>query len=144
MPPEGSTAGHRNGTDILGGGAGNRIGGGATEKDPRGANGVVESEAILRFGADRVLSELVKDDCGTIPATPRGTLILALAIAVRDGVGDWDAMLVKLAARLLADLTEPGAAMIVEVENRASMRTPVRCTVSPASVADWARQKRLR
>lgn len=88
------------------GGAGNRIAGGATEPDPTGANGGIGDDAMAPIAPDGDRSIPPKDDSGTIRASPRRLLILALASAVGAAEEAGDSELAEFATETLRALLD--------------------------------------
>lgn len=80
--------------------------GGATEENPTGAKGGIDAVAMAPIGpvGDRLIP--LEDDSGTIAGNPRTALIVALAVAVRDGAASGDDLLVRIAGRVLVELTD--------------------------------------
>jgi hypothetical protein len=66
---------------------------------------MIEGESIVRMAPDNARSGPPEGDSETIPATPRRALIDALAKAVRAGAATGDMRLVRVAARILIELT---------------------------------------
>lgn len=81
------------------------MGGGTETYDP-GANGGIANDSITPLATDDDRSIPPKDDSGTIPATPRRALILALATAVAAAAGVGDDELAEVATDTLRALLD--------------------------------------
>lgn len=82
--------------------AGNRIAGGETETHDMGANGMIDSDSIVRMTTDSDRWIPFEDDSGTIAPTPRRALIVALTKTVNDATVVGDRALARFAAELLS------------------------------------------
>lgn len=109
-----------------GGGAGSRTSHGAIELEKNQRNRDAPPSPPSPERPETPRSVQSSDDCGTDreqrERTPRAVLVAALGDAVRAGLEGGDAVLVRVAARALAELVDPGDGPVIDLATERARR----------------------
>jgi hypothetical protein len=109
-----------------GGGAGSRTSHGAFDVDKHQRKRASPPSPQLPNPPDSPGSVMPSDECGTVARgerdNPRAALVAQLGAAVRAGLEGGDAVLVRVAARALSELVDPGNGPVIDLASERARR----------------------